>query len=286
MKTKAIRCRSTARAAALAALLAAAPAALQPLPASAAGRVGGGLSLDRVEVRFVGGERVTVIPAGQQLRAEAEITFSGTGQLNGAWEIAEPASTAGAPQFRNLELVSRLLSLGHREVLASPPLPTAGVGAYLLRLRITAPALPAPAPLVQYFVGQPGVAPALEPPRPAGTLAASGPAARLKDVEVSFSWAAVPGSIAYQLELYPAADAKAERIAEGDEQGACLVRLPSKLDRPPVTGMLVPGTQTAVTLSQAAASKLAAGATYLWRVVALDGAGGVLCDSPLRELAW
>src|SRR5512140_3257676 len=80
--------------------------------ARAAERVGGDFAIERVDLRFVGGEKIRVLAAGQSVRAEAEITFTGTGQLGGTWEIAEPTTTSGNPQFRSLELVNRLLGMG------------------------------------------------------------------------------------------------------------------------------------------------------------------------------
>jgi len=140
---------------ALAATLGLSWAGMSAVPTSAADRVGGTFALERVDLKFAGGEKVRVLAAGQDVRAEAEITFAGSGQLVGAWEIAEPVSTAGAPQFRTLELVSRLLGVGRREVLSSPLLPSVVPGTYLLRLKITTPAPEAvgAALALRYFVG-------------------------------------------------------------------------------------------------------------------------------------
>jgi hypothetical protein len=252
-------------------------------PALAAERVGGVFTIERADLRFVGGEKMKVLTAGQEARAEVEVTFAGTGQLNGAWEIAEPTTTAGSPRFRTLELVSRTLGMGHREVLASPPLPTGATGAYLLRLRITTPEAAGPPLVVKYFVGQPGAAAAAPPP---AAIVASGPAAGSPADRLAFSWQPVPGSIAYQLEIYESDQSTATGPAGSEEsQAACLISLPSSLGRPPVTGIMIPGDQTQVALNPVAAGRLAAGRTYLWRVVALDRDGKVLCESPLQELA-
>ena len=226
---------------------------------------------------------VKVLAAGQQVRAEAEITFGGTGRLGGAWEVAEPTTTAGSPVFRTLELVSTSLGAGRREVLASPPLPTAATGAYQVRLRITAPEVDAPPPPLRYFVGGPGGETAGGQAGAPGTLEAHGPSDGGPADALKFSWQPVAGSIAFQLEFYEKDPAAAAEPAGGD-QDACLVSVPSSIGRPPVTGVLVPGTRTEVTLGHAAAAKLAAGKSYLWRVVALDKDGKVLCDSPLKEL--
>lgn len=271
----------------LIAVLALSPGGLGPGVARAAERIGGDLTLERVDLRFVGGEKVRVLAAGQVARAEAEITFAGTGQLGGSWEIAEPGTTSGSPRFRTLELVSRLLGMGRREVLSSPPLPTASPGTYLLRLRITTPETAGSPLLVRYFVGHPHDEAVTAPAASPGTLAAHGPAAGSRPDSLQFSWQPVAGSIAYQLEIYekdPAAASGPQGAGDADP-AACLVSIPSPLGRSPVTGIMVPGTATGVALSHAVAKKLAAGTTYLWRVVAFDRDGKVLCDSPLKELA-
>ena len=286
MIDKVIRGRAVKVALSLMAALALSPGGLGAGSARAAERVGGDFTLERVDLRFVGGEKVRVLAAGQVARAEAEITFTGTGQLGGAWEIAEPSTASGSPRFRTLELVSRLLGMGRHELLTSPPLPTASPGTYQLRLRITTPETAGSPLLVRYFVGQPHREAATAPAASPGTLAAHGPAAGSRPDNLQFSWQPVAGSIAYQLEFYekdPGA-ASGPQGAEDADPAACLVSIPSPLGRPPVAGIMVPGTATGVALSHAVAGKLAAGTTYLWRVVAFDGGGKVLCDSPLKEL--
>jgi hypothetical protein len=252
-------------------------------PASAAERIGGDFALERVDLRFAGGEKVKVLAAGQEARAEVEITFVGTGQFGGAWEIADPATTAGSPQFRTLELVSRLLGLGRREVITSPPLPTALPGAYLLRLKITAPkpeTVGAAQPL-RYFVGAATMDQSGAAGGPGclsvGDLAVGGPAESW-----TFGWRPVRGCIAYQVEIYE----KDPAAADEGHPAPGLVTIPSQLGRPPATGAMVPGTQTRIALGPQAAARLTTGRSYLWRVVAFGEAGSVLCESPFKETRW
>jgi len=270
---------------ALTAALTLSPGVLQPGSARAAERVGGDFALERVDLRFVGGEKVKVLAVGQDLMAEVEITFTGTGQLGGAWEIAESTTTAGSPQFRTLALVSRLLGMGRHAVLTSPPLPTTTVGAYLVRLRITTPEIVGSPLVLRYFVGQSGGEAVAAQASAPGTIAARGPAAGSPADALGFSWQPVAGSIAYQLEIHEKDGAAAADTAGGEEYHVSgLIRHSSSLGRAPATGIIVPGSQTEVTLSHVAARRLTAGRTYLWRVVALDRDGKVLCDSTLQEL--
>jgi hypothetical protein len=267
------------------AVLALSPRVIQPEAAGAAERVGGEFALERLDLRFVGGQKVRILAAGQDVRAEVEITFAGTGQLGGAWEIAEATTTAGSPQFRTLELVSRLLGMGRHEVITSPPLPTTAIGAYLVRLRITSPEIVGSPLVLRYFVGQSAGEAVSVQTRGPGTIEARGPAAGSPADDLKFSWQPVAASIAYQLEIHEKEGAGAAQTADGEEHHVFgLIRHSSSLDRAPATGIIVPGSQTEVTLSPVAARRLAAGRTYLWRVVALDQDGKVLCDSPLQEL--
>jgi len=85
-------------------------------------------------------------------------------------------------------------------------------------------------------------------------------------------------------ENHPAATAAAPGVE--DHQGPSLVIVPSKLGRPPVTGIMVPGTQAEVALGPLAVARLKIGTTYLWRVVGIDKGGKAVCESPLKEIAW
>ena len=281
------RMKGSVIAVALAATLGLGWAVLATGVADAADRIGGEFALERVDLRFAGGEKVRVLAAGQEARAEAEITFAGAGQLGGAWEIAEATTTAGSPQFRTLELVSRLLGAGRRELLSSPPLPTAAPGIYLLRLRITAPTpeiVGGDQPL-RYFVGSVSPDPAGKAGIPE-TLVVRDPLPGVPPEGRTFSWEPVAGCIAYQVEFYEK-DAAAAAITEaGGPPGAALISIPSRLGRPPVTGVMAPVTQSEVALGPLAAARLVAGRSYLWRVVGLGKDGNAVCESPLKEIAW
>ena len=284
MTDKMICARAVTGALALTAALTLVPGAMQLVPARAAERVGGEFAIERLDLRFVGGAKVRVLAAGQNVRAEAEITFTGTGQLGGDWEIAGPTTTSGTPRFRTLERVSRLQGMGRHEVIASPPLPTAAVGAYLLRLRITQPEIAGQPLVIRYFVGQPGEAAAGQTGAP-GPLAARGPAAGSTAAGGKFTWQAVAGSIAYQLEIYEK-DGAPGRGGSGQREGSAglLVISPSPEQRQPVTGVIVPAPEVEVFAARAFGEKLAAGKTYLWRVVAIGAEGKFLGESVLQEV--
>lgn len=283
MIDKIIRDRKVTTALALTAALTLAPGGLQSGPAHAAERIGGDFAIERVDLKFVGGEKVKVLATGRDARAEAEITFTGTGQLSGAWEIAEPTTTSGSPQFRTLDLVSRLLGMGRHEVLPSPPLPTAAIGAYVLRLRIAQPKIAGPPPVIHYFVGRPGEAVAGQAAAP-GSIVARGPAAGSPADGLKFTWQPVAGSIAYQLEIYEKDGTPARGEAGQRESSAALLVISPSLERQPVSGVIVPASETEVSAARAFGDKLAAGKAYVWRIVAIGAEGRLLGESVLQEV--
>lgn len=266
----------------LTAVLALAPGGWQSGPAHAAERVGGDFAIERVDLRFVDGAKVKVLAAGQQVRAEAEITFRGTGQLGGDWEIAGPTTTSGSPQFRTLELVSHLLGMGRRETIASPPLPTAATGAYLLRLRVKQPEIAGLPLVIRYFVGPPGSA-AGKAGAPVA-IAARGPVAGGPAGGLMFTWQPVAGSSAYQLEIYEKDGTPARGEVGKREGSAALLVVSPAPEREPVAGVIVPASETEVPAARAYGEKLAAGKAYLWRVVAIGAEGRVLGESVLQDL--
>ncbi|MHB8837040.1 MAG: hypothetical protein ACYC9Y_15230 [Candidatus Methylomirabilia bacterium] len=277
------RGRSVTLALALTAALGFAPGVGQSGPAHAAERVGGDFAIERVDLRFVGGAKVKVLAAGQQVRAEAEITFKGTGQLGGEWEIAGPTTTSGSPQFRTLELVSNLLGMGRHETITSPPLPTATTGAYLLRLRIKSPEIAGQPLVLRYFVGPPASAAA----GPAGTrvaIAARGPAAGSPADALKFTWQPVAGSSAYQLEIYEKDGTPARGEAAPRDGSAALLVVSPAPERQPVAGVIVPASETEVAAARAYGEKLAAGKAYVWRVVAIGAEGRLLGESVLQDV--
>jgi hypothetical protein len=260
------------------------------VPASVCGsqETGGGpLRIERVDLKFADGSSATVIERGGSLQAAAEVTFRGSGLLAGAWEIAEPTTTPGAPQFRILLRITRNLAGTGREQFKSPALPSAIPGSYLLRLTISRPSLPDGKLEVRYFVGeatgeapvaQAAIPPTLTARGPSGTITARG--------ETKFSWDPVPGSVAYQVEIYDKAGESGAGTQAAGRFNVCMIRVPSELQRPPTMGIMVPAYQTSAVLKQLAGSKLTSGRAYLWRVVAVAGDGKVLCQSPFREFLY
>jgi hypothetical protein len=90
-----------------------------------------------------------------------------------------------------------------------------------------------------------------------------------------FRWPAVDGAVTYQLQIFrPAARPPGE--APGDSPG----------DPVFVTGALVPGGVSEITLSPLLRARLEAGEAFLWRVTAHDADGQLIGRSELARFVF
>jgi hypothetical protein len=243
-----------------------------------------GFGVTRMALSFDNGAPLRLLSRREPLSAQAEINFTGTGLLQGEWEVAGPPSTSSEPFYRTLSQVRQYFAAGASQVLKSPALPTDSAGLYYVRFRISDPVPGFEAPVIRYFVGERGSGKDL--PAEALVVTDPPPFALLAD-GTAFRWEAIKGARAYQVELYAI-----NRISAGDLPdlgGGNLAPSPldafSALTHPPVAGMLVPGKQTSTTLSSAARQHLLPGYRYYWRVKAIGGDGSVIGMSPVRELS-
>ena len=107
-------------------------------------------------------------------------------------------------------------------------------------------------------------------------------------IPTRFAWRAVPGVAVYKVEIFSAEPGPAG-IASDRE-----VTTPVPLDptpdtaavagRQPLTGTVVPGTQTEIRLQDYSLAHLPADRRYLWTVKAMDAEGALLGVSPPREI--
>ncbi len=251
------------------------------LPISSAAAAGFGVT--REALQFDNGAALRVLGRHEDLRALAEIAYSGGGLLQAMWELAEPASTSGEPIFRPLAQVREFVApIGDKKVLKSPPLPTDAIGLYLVRLRITDPAPAFDAPVIRYFVGDGRPGREL-PPRPLGVYEPPPSATLAPDTD--FTWEPITGAKAYQVQIYRVASDGSTALPDlGYGETINRREIARALSRPPVTGMLVTAQQTRTPLSAAARAHLVPGQIYLWRVQALGDDGVAFAESQPREL--
>ncbi|RMF75044.1 MAG: hypothetical protein D6738_04820 [Acidobacteria bacterium] len=212
--------------------------------------------IERLELAFANGRVIDVVDAGEQVRAVARATFSGSGLLRAAWEIAEPPATSGgAPVFRRLATVRRWVTGSAPVDLASPLLPARLSGLHLVRLRIAAPGAAFAEPELRYVVR------AAAPERPAPMRVLSPTAGAVLGPKTRFGWQAVAGAQVYRLELLDAGS-----------------------DGPRVAGVVLGAGRTWTSLPETTRARLVPGRRYAWRVQAVDGTGRVIGQSEPRTL--
>ena len=237
-------------------------------------------SVSRLALYFDDGSQVRVLPPKEPLHVQADVGFVGTGLLQGIWEVAGPASTAGNPAYRPLQTVHQYFVSGDKQILRGPDLPTDSTGIYLVRFRITEPQPGFDTPVIRYFVssGKPGAM-----GLPPLTLALNNPSHyALLSPDTKFSWRAIKNVRAYQLEMY--AKSPESNLPELGGDADTLATIAAALSRPPVTGIILPGGQTETALSTTTRRHLRSNGAYLWRVLAIDEDGAIVAVSQVREI--
>jgi hypothetical protein len=230
---------------------------------------GGELLVQRLNLSFVDNQRVKVVQPADEVKAKVQISYSGNGQLQGRWQVAEPASTQGAPVYRTLTLVSQYLGAAQQTVLTSPLLPSSAAGKYLVRFCVTNREMVAADQLV-LDAGCPSEALTVETvyqvlgsAEPEALIEAS-PQSGTVTTATAFQWRAVPGAVVYQLQVFASS-------APPGSQDASLDQAPNF-----IAGMLLPAGETKTTWSSWLLSKLEPGQSYLWRVTAHDQNGSLI----------
>ncbi|MDP2834061.1 MAG: hypothetical protein Q8Q28_12375 [Pseudomonadota bacterium] len=238
-----------------------------------------GLTATRQAIAFDDNTPVRIVAPRLLLGAWSEITLSGSGLVEGVWEIAEPPSTSGQAVFRTLRVV-RQFAQGGGLRLDSPALPTAAPGLHLLRLRLTQPLPGFEAPEIRYFVAQPGATPVARELRALSPL----PGALLEE-GTRFTWAPLEGVQSWLLVLYERPAGLAGNLPElGAAPLPDAAELAQLAKAVPTAGIVVPGGQSGVALSAMARSRLKPGSAYLWRVLGVGKDAVVLGESPWRVI--
>ncbi len=230
--------------------------------ASSAGQI----QIDRVQMQFSNGKRVTSLSAESELQAEALLRYRGSGMIEYSWEIASPPSTQGQIFYTPMVSRKQFVLAGSEIKLQSPILPSSRNGLYLVRLKLNNPNPNFELPILRYTV----VPQTSEQPK--SLLVGSPPQDAVLSTQTQFSWQAVSGAKVYQVEVF------LEQPNDTAHSSKQLIR--------PVTGTQVPATKEQLSFNAISLAHLRTGQTYYWRVIAVDQAGKVLAISKSRRLIY
>jgi hypothetical protein len=214
------------------------------------------------------------------------LNTTGSGLITGQWDIATAVTTAGTPVFRPLALVRQSVAGGRRTVITSPPLPTRFEGNNLVRLTITDPQTFFDEPVLQYYVTPESPLPEQQEP---GLMLVTSPSPGTPlTLTTRFAWQAVPGTKAYKVEFFGAPPGPAG-IVSGNEVTTDVPLDPSPdsgsvRGLQPLTGVVVPATQTEIRLQDYSLAHLPGDRRYQWTVKAVGEDGALLGISPPREI--
>ena len=253
-----------------------------PAPDSEPGPVASGLEITGLTLRFANGSQTRVIQPGANVTAMVTMSYRNVGLLQARWELATPASTQGEPVFVPVRQVRQNLGSGRQILLQSPRLPSNAKGLYLLRFRVLGAGNEVAPLTIQYMVGGQG-----EREAPSITrLEVQAPEAEaVLGPDTRFHWQSLPGAVAYQLEFYNRTADRPASTARDGARSRTVSPAELALPKPLVTGLLVPGDTSSLTLTAMAGDHLTPGQTFLWRVLAVDAEGLVVGASQLRSVS-
>lgn len=229
----------------------------------------GDLKIQNLRLEYPNGNDVVIVNLGENLTARLTLGFTGTGLLEGRWQLAQPNSNGEAPVFRTLALVRRNINTNQRTEISSPALPTENPGRFLLRFCVTKSGSSNVSEFCQealsarsvYQVnGEKGLS--------VKTIEGIMPSRQIVNASTSFTWPALAGTSMYQLQIFSLNLAEDTLPSSKDD---------SKLFEPQfLVGMMLPKNQTKTPLSDVVRNKLISGQKYLWRLSAIDENGRLI----------
>ena len=239
--------------------------------------------ISRMALEFDDGAIVRVVPLKSRLSATANVSYVGSGSLNGYWEVADPSSTSGSPIFRELISVTQSFGGGDRVKVTSPVLPTEIPGLHMVRLRVSAPQPAFEPPVLYYYVGEP------KPGTPFAFMpmtVMNPPSQAYVDSATQFSWQPVKGARAYKIEIFSNPEVATNNLP--DIGGTLAAEDPQLIRRAlastPMAGMMVAGNQTRTTLSASTRAKLQHQRSYFWRIQAIGADGATVGEAQVRAI--
>ncbi len=233
------------------------------------GAVGAGFNVGRLDLHFPDFSRIRVVNGGDDVTVVADLSTTGSGLLDAAWEVASP-SPGGPLIFRTVSLVRQHLGGAGRKRLTSPPLPALQPGLHVVRLNVNSPAFAFEPPVVRYYVGT-ADEDAIFGDEMLRPIRLTGPeAGTLLADDTRFQWQRLDGVDAYVLELYPLGREPLPPPGSAVTDDAY---------RRIAAGLVVPGEDSATALSRLASGYLVAGEAYQWRVIAIGNDGRYVGES-------
>ena len=217
------------------------------------------LTVRRIDLSFDSKARTDVIHQGDSLRAIVDISFRSSGVLRGEWRLIDPSASLGKMNGRVLQVIQKnLVSSGEgRTRIISPPLPSQQTGLYLLAFAIDQTE-GIEIPVLRYFV--------LDKKRNSinemasiTTLSPTTSRTQLSN-DTRFAWQPIEQAHAYQVVIF------------------------YKGDTVPISGKLVTGKQSELTLADFSRERLSPGYEYIWRVRAFDQQGNMIASSAASRL--
>ena len=132
-------------------------------PAAAPDVAAGPFQVLSAELSFDDGP-ARALSADETVRAAVKIAYVGSGEIEGVFEVADAASSAGSPVYRVLRRVRRSVGPGEHVRIQGPKLPTTRLGAQRLRFRLVGAAEDAEIAAAVYAVDAPLAVPAAAAP--------------------------------------------------------------------------------------------------------------------------
>lgn len=225
------------------------------------------LAIHNLELSYKPQRFRSQISAGLPLQAQLGVAYSGNGQLNGSWQLAQVDAANGQVTYRELAQVNKDLQNGGRSWLLSPQLTTENLGRYLLRFCVldtldntAATESQCPNPQLSAAIEYEVVEGASQ------EQAVHNPATLTTGAQLS--WPAVADTVVYEVILNQRSDRESVTSAEY------------------VGRLLVPAQNTSTRLSAQLLEQLKPGATYDWQVKALDQHGDLIRQTPSTSFVY
>lgn len=218
----------------------------------------GPLAVRRIDLAFENSARTDVVYQEDVVHAIADISFRSSGILKGEWRIVEPSASLGSSGGRVLRVIRQnLVSSGEgRTRVVSPALPTLNNGLHLVSFVVEDTSIEIP--ILRYFVLD-NVGTSIET-KPSELIILSPSEGVSLDQNTTFTWQSVTGAQAFQIEIF------------------------NKDEEVPLTGKLVPATESKLTLSPLSFEWLTPGNEYTWHIRAFGVGGKLLAQSKRLSL--